>query len=207
LVRQDPWECLVSFVLATNSNIPRIMKMISNLCSAFGRRLAFEGDAYSEFPTPEALAEAPLSRLRSCGLGYRAPFVKKVAGVVDNGELDLGELALADYEKARDLLLRRLPRGKLLLGVGPKVADCVLLFSCGKDEAFPIDIWVARSLLKYYPSLVSPALTRRLAATSKKNLSLREYDALSAAARGRFGGWAGYAQQYLFMLARAEGGT
>jgi len=205
LIRQDPWECLASFVLATNSNIPRIRKMVSSLCSSFGEKLAFEGRAYAAFPTAGVLAEAPLTRLRNCGLGYRAPFLRQVARAVDRGRLNLGELALVNYERAKKMLLGRLPRRKLLLGVGPKVADCVLLFSCSKDEAFPIDVWVARSLLRYYPELVTPTLRLKLEASSKKNLTTAEYDALSAAARSRFGEYAGYAQQYLFMLARSEG--
>lgn len=205
LVRQDPWECLASFVLATNSNIPRIKKMISNISSSFGERIVFEGTPYSAFPTPAALAEAPLSRLRSCGLGYRAPFLKKVAAAVEGGRLHFGELSMHGYDEARKILLGNLPGEKLLLGVGPKVADCVLLFSCDKDDAFPIDVWVARSLLRFYPSLIPPPLRRKLHSSSKKNLTKGEYELLSAVARRKFGKYAGYAQQYLFMLARSEG--
>lgn len=204
LIRQDPWECLASFVLATNSNIPRIRKMVSSLCSAFGERLTFEGAAYSTFPTAEVLAGASLTGLRSCGLGYRAPFLKRVAQAVAGGRLNLGELALRDYREAKQMLLSRLPGRKLLLGVGPKVADCVLLFSCRHDEAFPIDVWVARALLRFYPEMVPPGLRKKLGASSKKNLTNGEYEMISAAARRRFGRYAGYAQQYLFMLARSE---
>jgi N-glycosylase/DNA lyase len=205
LLRQDPWESLASFVLATNSNIPRIKQMVSNVSASFGQNMAFEGGTYSTFPTAGALAEAGLTRLRKCGLGYRAPFLKRVAEAVDRGKLDFSELSLVRYEKARETLLGRLLGEKLLLGVGPKVADCVLLFSCGKDQAFPIDVWVARSLLRFYPSLVGPSLRRKLGSTTKKNLTRREYGQLSSAARRHFGKHAGYAQQYLFMLARSEG--
>jgi len=207
LVRQDPWECLASFVLATNSNIPTIKKMIANVSSSFGEKIAFEGNAYTAFPTPAALAEAPLGRLRSCGLGYRAPFLKKVATAVEGGRLHFGELSMHGYDQAKRILLGSLPSGKLLLGVDPKVADCVLLFSCEKDDAFPIDVWVARSLLRFYPTLVPPALRRKLYSSTKKNLTKGEYELLSAAARSMFGKYAGYAQQYLFMLARSEGIT
>lgn len=205
LIRQDPWECLASFVLATNSNIPRIKRMVSNVCESFGERVGFEGSTYYAFPTSTSLAEAPLGRLRGCGLGYRAPFLKRVAQTVEAGKLHFGELSLRDYEEARGILLGSLPGGKLLLGVGPKVADCVLLFSCDKDEAFPIDVWVARSLLRFYPALVPPSLRRKLRSSSKKNLTKGEYELLSSEARKTFGRYAGYAQQYLFMLARSEG--
>lgn len=204
LIRQDPWECLASFVLATNSNIPRIRKMVSSICAAFGEESAFEGEVYWRFPKPEALAEATLGELEKCGLGYRAPFLKKVAESVDSGRLDFSELSLLGYEKARETLLSRLFGEKLLLGVGPKVADCVLLFSCGKDEAFPIDVWVARSLLRFYPTLIEPALRLKLGRASKKSLTRGEYERISAAARNHFGRYAGYAQQYLFVMARSE---
>lgn len=204
LIRQDGWECLASFVLATNSNIPRIKGMVANVSKAFGEVVEFEGTSYNLFPQPAALAEAPMVRLQGCGLGYRAPFLKKVAQAVDRGRIDFGELSVLDYERARDLLLVRLSGEKLLLGVGPKVADCVLLFSCGKDEAFPIDVWIARTLVRLYPQLLDPKLRKKLSGR-KAALTLKEYKRVSDSAREHFGAYAGYAQQYLFMLARAEG--
>jgi N-glycosylase/DNA lyase len=204
LIRQEGWECLASFVLATNANIPRIRGMVSNVCNAFGEPVEFERTVYRLFPKPSALADAPTSRLEECGLGYRAPFLKKVAQAVDSGKIDFGEVSILDYEKARDLLLARLSGEKLLLGVGPKVADCVLLFSSGKDVAFPIDVWVARTLVKLYPHLLEPKLRKKLK-REKAALTLKEYARISGSARKYFGPHAGYAQQYLFMLARAEG--
>ncbi|MDV3277305.1 MAG: hypothetical protein LYZ69_02415 [Nitrososphaerales archaeon] len=203
LIRQDGWECLASFVLATNSNIPRIKTMVSNVCAAYGETIEFEGATYHLFPKAETLAEASLGKLEECGLGYRAPYLKKVADAVDKGRIDLGELSLLDYEGARDLLLRRLSGEKLLLGVGPKVADCVLLFSCGKDEAFPIDVWIARSLARFYPHLLDPRLRKKLGG-AKPSLTSRDYERISASARRHFGRYAGHAQQYLFMMARSE---
>jgi N-glycosylase/DNA lyase len=206
LIRQSGWECLASFVLATNSNIPRIKRMVSNVCEALGRTLEFEGSVYHLFPQPADLAAAPTSVLKRCGLGYRAPFLKKVAQAVDAGRIDFGELSVLDYERARDLLLARLSGAKLLLGVGPKVADCVLLFSCEKEDAFPIDVWIGRILARLYPSLVEPKLLRKLRG-KKAALTLGEYQRLSSAVRHYFGPYAGYAQQYLFMLARSEDST
>jgi N-glycosylase/DNA lyase len=223
LLRQDPWECLASFVLATNSNIPSIKRMVANVAAAFGKALTYDGASFATFPSAEDLAGASISDLQACGLGYRAPFLKKVAQAVDEGKVDFSELKIADYVAARETLLRRVFGEKLLLGVGPKVADCTLLFSCDKDEAFPIDVWIARALALFYPALIeehlrarltqgvergdhasSAAGGRRRSKTRKVALSRRDYDSMSQSARQYFGGYAGYAQQYLFMLARAE---
>jgi N-glycosylase/DNA lyase len=204
LINQDVWECLVSFVIATNTNIPRIKLMISKLCDAFGESVSFEGNAYSLFPTPESLAEATPEDLTRCGLGYRARFVSSVAKKVSAGGVDLEELRLLDYERARDLMVERLLGEKTLLGIGRKAADCVLLFSCGKDSAFPIDIWMARVLFRYYPRLFDRELAARLAShlSGSAKLSGSAYEKISASMRDYFGEYAGYAQQYLFHDAR-----
>ena len=204
LVRQDRWECLASFVLATNSNIPRIAKMVSAICSTFGEGFEFEGDSYSAFPIPEALAAASTSELKSCGLGYRAPFVKRVAAAVAGGAVDLSSLGSMDYLSAREALLMELRSEKVLLGVGPKVADCVLLYSCDKDEAFPIDVWITRVLARSYPRVLGRELKRKYARDSRIKLSQGDYAKISDRARAYFGRHAGYAQQYLFMAAREE---
>lgn len=205
LIRQPTWECLVSFVIATNSNIPRIRRMISNICRRYGSTVLFEGLEYNLFPTPGALAEAQVKEIEECGLGYRAKFVKSVADAVYRERVDLSELLIGDYEGARETLIKKVLGKKDLLGIGPKAADCVLLFSCDKDEAFPIDIWITRAVSKYYRTLVGRQLAGKLKSrlTEKQNLTLGTYDALSARLRGYFGSYAGYAQQYLFLLARA----
>lgn len=205
LVRQDRWECLASFVLATNSNIPRIKKMIGAVCATYGDPIKFEGAEHHSFPKPEALAAAPINDLRGCGLGYRAPFLKRVASSIEEGRVDFSELALLDYQEARRTLLTELLGEKLLLGVGPKVADCVLLYSLGKDEAFPIDVWVARELAKSYPKLIPRDMRKKLAPGRKAKLARGDYERISSAVRSYFGKYAGYAQQYLFMMARETG--
>lgn len=204
LVRQERWECLASFVLATNSNIPKIKKMVDSVCSRFGDPIEFERIQYRAFPKPDALARASVESLRACGLGYRAPFLKHVAVSVYDDKVDFSELSLLDYEEARKTLQAKLFGEKLLLGVGPKVADCFLLYSGGKDEAFPIDVWIARELAKSYPKLLSRELRRKLAPESEAKLARGDYDRVSAAARRFFGRYAGYAQQYLFMMARSD---
>jgi len=204
LARQDSWECLASFVLATNSNIPRIKKMVSAVCAKYGASIEFEGEVYHSFPTPGALSGAAASDLVSCGLGYRAPFLKKVAKTVVEGRVDFSALSSLGYEESHKLLLAELFGEKLLLGVGPKVADCVLLYSFGKDESFPIDVWIARVLSKWYPRLLGPTLSRKFKADKKAKLSERDYAMVSERARSHFGRYAGYAQQYLFAAAREE---
>jgi N-glycosylase/DNA lyase len=204
LIQQDVWECLVSFVIATNTNIPRIKLMISELCERFGEKAAFEGSQYALFPRPEVLADASLEDLIACGLGYRARFVKSVAQKVSSGKVDLEELKLLDYDRAREVLIERLLGEKTLLGIGRKAADCVLLFSCGKDSSFPIDVWMARVLAKYYPGLFDQQMADRLNAhvSSAMRLSGGAYERISASMREYFGEYAGYAQQYLFHDAR-----
>jgi N-glycosylase/DNA lyase len=206
LIRQDVWECLVSFVIATNTNIPRIRLMISKLCDRFGEKASFEGSPYSLFPRPELLAEASNEDLAACGLGYRARFVRSVAKKVSSGSVELEELKLFDYERARDVLIERLLGEKTLLGIGRKAADCVLLFSCGKDSSFPIDVWMARVLAKYYPKLFDEKIAERLSShvSNSARLSGGAYEAISASMREYFGDYAGYAQQYLFHDARTS---
>jgi N-glycosylase/DNA lyase len=203
LISQDRWECLLSFVIATNSNIPRIKGMIGNLCNTFGTEMIFEGSSYWLFPSPEQLADAPAAAIAKCGLGYRAPFIKKVAEAVCNGGIDLSELTVLSYPEARNLLLRDLFGSKLLPGVGPKVADCVLLFSCGKNEAFPIDVWIAKTISSHYAPLLEARLRAKVLRKSPErlSLSLKEYDSISGAMRSHFGAYAGFAQQYLYMSA------
>jgi N-glycosylase/DNA lyase len=204
IIGQDFWECLASFVLATNSNIPRIKKMVQSICSRFGAPIEFEGLEYRGFPMPGAIADASVSELRECGLGYRAPFLKRVAETVVQGKIDGGEISLMSYEEAQRALLKIIFGEKVLLGVGPKVADCVLLYSCGKNEAFPIDVWIARELTRSYPDFFSAHLLKKLSRNAKVKLTGGDYLSISAAARSYFGAYAGYAQQYLFMMAREK---
>jgi N-glycosylase/DNA lyase len=200
VMKQDTWECLLSFAIATNSNIPRIKGMVSNLCQRFGETVDFDGERFWLFPKAEVLAEASIADLTACGLGYRAKFVKGIGEAVASGWMNLEELRLHDYPRAKELLTEEILGEKKLLGIGPKVADCVLLFSCDKAAAFPIDVWMAKVLAKYYPRLFDDDLTKRLALKISGSTSLSEatYERLANAARDYFGEYAGYAQQYLF---------
>jgi len=208
IMKQDVWECLLSFAVATNSNIPRIKGMISQLCERFGDAVDFEGERYWLFPTAERLANVSVADLVNCGLGYRARFVQSIAQAVHEGRPNLEELRLYDYERAKELLIGEDLSKKTLMGVGPKVADCVLLFSCEKDSAFPIDVWMAKILARDYPRLFDKDLVEKLASKVSGNGSLSEssYERLASAARAYFGEFAGYAQQYLFHHERMKAG-
>jgi len=204
LIRQDRWECLASFVLATNANIPRIKKMVQSVCMRFGEPIQFEGIEYYTFPAPGVISGASLADLSACGLGYRAPYLKRVAASVEEGKVDFSQLSLLSYEEAKRTLVNELQGEKPLPGVGPKVADCVLLYSFDMDEAFPIDVWIAREIVRSYPNLLDPLLRKKFSPGRSAKIGRGDYDRISAKVRSYFGPNAGYAQQYLFMMARSS---
>ena len=177
VLRQDGWETLASFICASFNNIRRIEGMIERLCQAYGQPVSLNGFRGFSFPHPEAIAGAPERRLRSLGLGYRAPYLKATARLVADGRLPLGHLQRLDYDAAKRALLG-------CEGVGDKVADCVALFGFEKYEAFPIDVWMERAMRYYF---------RHRTMTRK---ALHDY------ARRHFGPYAGYAQQYLYHYVR-----
>ena len=183
ILRQDPWECLVSFMCSPASNILRISKNVESICTAFGRPLGLGDQARCTFPTPNELAEASEAQLLALGLGFRAGRVASAARAVAEGEIDLMPLREASYEEALSVLTT-------LDGVGDKVANCVLLFSLDKPEAFPVDVWVDRALREWYLD------GRGMTPTRAK---MREW------AQEHFGPFAGYANQYLFHDRRLQG--
>jgi len=195
LMRQDPWECLISYICATNKNIPAIKNMISNMCMRFGKKISIENEEFYTFPKPHDLAEASLKELRLCKLGFRAERVKAAAKLVSNGTFDLEALKTLPYEKAKKELTT-------LPGVGAKVADCVLLFSLDKLEAFPIDVWMKRIILEYYAEHFEPSFIEK--AKAKKSLPPREYETINSFGRKYFGEYVGYAQEYLFHFKRCQ---
>ena len=196
ILRQDPWECLVSYVCATYKSIPAIKSMIQKLCTKFGDKTQFEGYSHHLFPTSLALAEATIAELEQCGLGYRAKYVSGIARIVNDRAVDLERLRQMSYEQARKELLR-------FPGVGCKVADCVLLFSLGKPEAFPVDVWVRRAVSRHYKEHLPHELATKV--ESEKSLSNAEYGKLGQFARSYFGKYAGYAQEYLYHFERLHG--
>ena len=176
ILRQEPWECLISFIISSYSNIARISRHVEDLASHFGRPLRHGGCVSATFPSPRELSQAGEQRLRDLGLGYRAPYVDATARMVAEGDIDLYSLREASYDEALDALLA-------LPGVGDKVANCVLLFSLDKPVAFPVDVWIRRALEEWYLDGAEKKL-------STKNMRLW--------ASEHFGPYAGYANQYLF---------
>ena len=191
--RQEPWECLISYICATYKNIPAIKTMIFDLSKRFGKKITFDGYDFYTFPKPSDLARASLEKIGSCKLGFRTERVLEASKILDRGEFNLEDFMKMDYEKARQNLLS-------LPGVGQKVADCVLLFSLDKLEAFPVDIWMKRAILEFYPSYFERSFIERV--SSKSSITPREYKIISSFGREYFGKNAGYAQEYLFLLSR-----
>jgi N-glycosylase/DNA lyase len=182
LLRQEPWECLASFILSSTKQIVQIQQIVELLCERFGSPvLTPAGHAITHaFPTAERLAAATEAELRACKMGFRAPNLLAAARKVATCELDLRTLHSCSVEEARARLMQ-------LPGVGPKIANCVLLFAYGFQQAFPVDVWVMKALRQlYFPKRrPSPRRLERFVAT-------------------HFGPNAGYAQQYLFHYMRSK---
>ena len=180
LLRQEPWECLASFICSISSNIPRISECIESLCRRMGDQLEMDGHVRYSFPSPQRVMELGETGLRLIGWGFRAPYLAGTADCIGRGIYDLDGLRELTYDDAKKDLMS-------LHGVGDKVADCVLLFSLEKLDSFPIDRWVRRAVEEWYSVGQNPS-----------------YDAIRSWALDYFGRHAGYAQQYLFHRRRLE---
>jgi N-glycosylase/DNA lyase len=175
LIKQPPWECLASYICATYANIPGIRRKIALLSETFGRPIYRDANpVFYSFPSAEKLADSALCDISRCSLGYRAPYLCQTARDIaaDPGWVD--RIYALGYGPARQELMR-------LMGVGPKVADCVLLFGFQKYEAFPVDVWIARIMQHCY-------------GIPEKG----GYERISRRGRELFGAYAGYAQEYLY---------
>jgi N-glycosylase/DNA lyase len=183
LLRQDPWECLASFILSSTKQIVQIRQITALLCERFGSPVAVAPGwpPASSFPSPARLARASEEELRACKMGFRAPYLRGTATMIAKSFFDPESLHGLPAEAARTELMK-------LPGVGRKIADCVVLFAYGCQSAFPLDVWVIRALRQlYFPRRrVTPRRLHQFAAT-------------------HFGPHAGYAQQYLFHYIRTGG--
>jgi N-glycosylase/DNA lyase len=193
LIRQDPWECLVSYICATYKGIPAIKNMLQKISRMFGEKVVFEGCEFYTFPQTQKLANATLKNIEQCGLGYRAKYLLETSKLIFENNVELERLKQLPYEQAKKELCN-------FPGVGPKVADCVLLFSLGKHEAFPVDVWMKRVILNHYKQKLPSVLAHKL--SSQAGLSNSEYAKLNEFGRNYFGEDAGYAQEYLYHYER-----
>jgi len=179
IIRQPVWECLATFITSSMKQVAHIRQMSLAIRAGFGRPMQFEDAEFFCYPSPESLALATESELRECKLGYRAKNLLGTARMIASGEIDLERIKAMDDESARAQLCR-------LPGVGEKVANCVMLFGLERLRAFPIDVWIERVLRESY-------FKRKRNVTTKR---LRDFS------QAYFGGFGGYAQQYLFHYAR-----
>ncbi|NYZ78809.1 hypothetical protein H0N99_01545, partial [Candidatus Micrarchaeota archaeon] len=134
LTLSDPWETLACFICSANNNLRNIKCIVGNLSRKFGEEIEAGGERFYSFPDASCISEADLNSLKQCKLGFRAEYLKNAAEAC-SGRIDLGKIAAMDYHEGRMELMR-------IKGVGEKIADCVMLFSYGKLESFPVDVWV-----------------------------------------------------------------
>ena len=186
LLNQDLWETIISFIISANNNIPRIKGIIERLSKNYGDKIVWNNKEYYTFPSPKQLSKASIEDLRKLGLGFRDVRVYETTQIINSGKVDLDNLHKEENsQKVRELLLT-------LPGVGPKVADCILLFSTLKRlEVFPIDVWVRRVINELY-----------IKNEDETKVNKNEIEEL---ARKKYGNLAGIAQQYLFYWKREMG--
>ena len=182
ILNQDPYETTISFIISANNQIPRIKKSIERISQTYGKFIdEYNGIKYYSFPEPKILANVDEEELEEkCKVGYRAKYIVNTSKMIYNKEVNLNELYNIETNDAKETLMK-------LPGVGPKVSDCILLFSLNKNDAFPVDVWVKRVMEHFY---------------LKEDTKLKD---ISKYAEEKFGPLAGFAQQYLFYYAREMG--
>lgn len=182
LLNQDLWETLISFIISANNNIPRIQKIIKRLSKNFGKKIIFENNEYYTFPTAQELKDVTIEKYRELGLGFRDKRIYETTQIILENKVNLQELENnPNTLEVRETLLT-------LPGVGPKVADCILLFSDLKRlEVFPIDVWVNRVMNELYIH------------GDENKINKKQIEQI---AKEKFGNLAGLAQQYLFYWRR-----
>ena len=186
LVRQDPFQCYISFIISSNSNIQKIKSSLEKISAKFGRKIQFDNKEFHLFPEPKKIANATIQEIQNCGVGYRAKFIIDAAKMVESQQIDFRYLAKCNYQDAKKIILT-------VPGIGNKVADCILLFSLDKLDAFPLDRWMIRILEKYYLEKFE---------LETKSITEKQYDILHEKITNYFGPYAGYAQQFLFKMER-----
>lgn len=174
ILRQDPWETILSFIISANNNIPRIKGIIEMLCRMFGDKTEYENTVYYSFPSAETISGLDIADLAPLKAGYRDKYILDAAQKVSSGELDLSRIGALNTDDLKRELMK-------IKGVGSKVADCVLLFAYSRWEQFPKDVWIKRILKDVY------------------NVCDSDMDVF---VKKNYGGYAGFAQQYLYYYYR-----
>lgn len=181
ILNQDPWEILISFIISANNRISMIKKSIKTLSERYGEYIGeYKGEKYYSFPTAHVLDNLQIEKIKACGTGFRAKYIFDASIIVSSKQMDIYRLKNLSTEDARKELM-------LFGGVGPKVSDCIMLFSMNKSDAFPIDVWVKRIMEHFYVD------------ENTRLMDIQKY------AQEKFGQLAGFAQQYLFYYARELG--
>ena len=191
ILRQKPIQCIFSFLCSSNNNIPRIRFILKNLSKKFGKKIVVDDMDFYTFPDLKSLCDASIQDLLSCGLGYRAKFVSSVAKYISDKQITIEFLKKIKYEFAKEELLK-------LDGIGEKIADCILLFSFDKLEAFPIDIWIIKFLYQNLQQVIKTQIN------SNSKVSAGQYRKISKEIRRYYGKYSGYIQQYIYYNIREE---
>ena len=186
ILKQDPFQCLISFIISSNSNIQKIKTSLENISRKFGVKVEFENQEFFLFPKPKKLVKVSINEIRNCGVGYRAKFIKEAASMIFSQKIDFESLKKSNYYDTKENICS-------IPGVGNKVADCIMLFSLNKLEAFPLDRWMIRILEKYFFNEFQLEI---------KTITKKQYDILHEKIVNHFGPFAGYAQQFLFKMER-----
>ena len=176
ILNQDFFETLISYIISANNNIKRISKSVNEISKRYGKKVSFDGNDYYLFPTPKELRNVTIKEYRECGVGFRDSYIFNTVKEINDGDFDISSINKLDTKDLREILLKR-------KGVGPKVADCILLFSCKKGEVFPIDVWVERVMSVLY--------------FKESNGRMKKKDILKYAEEN-FGTYSGIVQQHLF---------
>ena len=185
ILNQDLWECIISFIISANNNIPRIKKIIDAISKKYGKKVVWNNKEFYLFPTVEELSKATVEELRSLGTGFRDKRIYDTTQKIYNKEINLEEIKnMQDSKEIEEELLK-------LDGVGPKVANCIMLFSLKRYDVFPIDVWVRRVMNDLY---IHKEKEEQVNKKELQNLANKKYKDL-----------AGIAQQYLFYWRREDG--
>ena len=186
IFKQDPFQCMISFIISSNSNIQKIKSSLEKITKKFGTKVKIGDKEFITFPKPENIANASINEIKACGVGYRAPFIKEAAKMVVLQKINFKYLEKCDYHEAKKKMC-------LVPGIGNKVADCIMLFSLNKLEAFPLDTWMIKILEKYYSKEFK---------IETKTITQKQYELLHEKIVNHFGPYCGYAQQFLFKMER-----